>query len=411
MGNLVNALNKLKTNLFGTPYAGVPDAIPRNSAIDLAQKNPLSKMDYDPFGFSSLVYPRELADYSQNGHYIIFYINAQDTSKYPHSGYNDKGQVVSVGGVTTKIITKEQEEQSIARDSQNPTKYVTAGQEYYERGNSNKIDWEKTNALKGMGVSLSQDRVDLSKQPQKVSSGLANYWGTSTYRITDSIALYLPPNVQDKYTMKYNAHRTGMLGFMAATGKGLIEGFNERDHQKVADYLYGGIMGFGDYAVKKMALSLAEFAASAEGGEELFNRAWGRADNPYMEVLFDSPDLREFTYKFDFIPRNVKETEDVQRIIQMFRFHMAPEMRDDKGRFMTLPSEFDIHYMYQSQDNVATENDYYNKISTCVLKDCAVDYTPEKVASHADGSPVHITMSLTFAEIEMITKQKVQEGF
>ena len=35
------------------------------------------------------------------------------------------------------------------------------------------------------------------------------------------------------------------------------------------------------------------------------------------------------------------------------------------------------------------------------LKDCKVNYTPDGVRSHADGSPVHITMALTFAETEI----------
>jgi hypothetical protein len=91
---------------------------------------------------------------------------------------------------------------------------------------------------------------------------------------------------------------------------------------------------------------------------------------------------------------------------------MAPEMRQDHSRFMTLPSEFDLHYMYQDGEGVAVENSYFNKISTCVLKNCSVNYTPDgAVQTHKDGSPVKITMSLTFAETEMITKQKIQEGF
>ena len=38
----------------------------------------------------------------------------------------------------------------------------------------------------------------------------------TTTRITDSVAIYLPPNVQDNYTTTYNATATGMIGFLAA---------------------------------------------------------------------------------------------------------------------------------------------------------------------------------------------------
>ena len=95
----------------------------------------------------------------------------------------------------------------------------------------------------------------------------------------------------------------------------------------------------------------------------------------------------------------------------MFRFHMSPELQQGQGRFLTLPSEFDIHYMYQKEDGTASENDYYHKISTCVLENCAVDYTPGGVRSFQDGAPTQITMSLTFKETELLTKDRINQGY
>jgi len=129
------------------------------------------------------------------------------------------------------------------------------------------------------------------------------------------------------------------------------------------------------------------------------------------EVLFDKPNLRNFTYSFTFAPRNTDERDDVQKIIQLFRFHMAPELRGDFNRFLTLPSTFDIHYMFQSEDGKASENDFYNRIATCVLENCSVDYTPGGVRSFADGSPTQITMALTFKETELLTKERINAGF
>ena len=141
------------------------------------------------------------------------------------------------------------------------------------------------------------------------------------------------------------------------------------------------------------------------------NRAFGQADNPYIEVLFESMGVREFTYNFTFAPRNEEETADAQAIIQLFRFHMAPELQGGQSRFLTLPSEFDIHYMYIGKDGTNSENDYYNKIATCVLTTCDVDYTPGAVKSFADGAPTQITMNLTFKETETLTKDKVNKGY
>ena len=56
-------------------------------------------------------------------------------------------------------------------------------------------------------------------------------------------------------------------------------------------------------------------------------------------------------------------------------------------------------------------NLFYNKIATCVLQSVNVDYTPGKVASHQQGAPVLIKMTLQFLETEMITKEFIKAGY
>ena len=149
---------------------------------------------------------------------------------------------------------------------------------------------------------------------------------------------------------------------------------NNKDFEAAAKSLVGSAKGFLSEAAKNAAAELAEGLTNAEGGLGLINKAFGQADNPYMEVLFDKMELRTFTYNFTFSPKNKQETEDVQKIIALFRFHMSPELKGSQNRFLTLPSEFDIHYMYQDQSGQASENDFYNKIATCVCTGCEVNY-------------------------------------
>jgi len=240
---------------------------------------------------------------------------------------------------------------------------------------------------------------------------MSTYKNTTT-RITDSIALYLPPNVTDTTAAAYNGFAMGMIGFAAAGVGEFAQAMRSNDFSRAAKALVGQVKGFTDFAAKEAGMALAESVGGAEGGgTELINKAFGRADNPYMEVLFDKMALRTFTYNFTFAPRNTDERDDVQKIIRLFRFHMAPELRGDHNRFLTLPSTFDIHYMYQTEEGKASENDFYNRIATCVLENCTVDYTPGGVRSFTDGSPTQITMSLQFKETELLTKERINQGF
>jgi hypothetical protein len=203
-----------------------------------------------------------------------------------------------------------------------------------------------------------------------------------------------------------------MLGFAAAAGLDFSSAVGSKDYEAASAALLGGLSGVLTEAAKKSGAALAEGLAGAEGAAGLVNRAFGQADNPFIEVLFQSMEVRTFTYNFIFAPRSEEETADVQSIIQLFRFHMAPELQGGQSRFLTLPSEFDIHYMYIGKDGTNSENEYYNKISTCVCTNVNVDYTPDgKVTSFADGAPTKITMGLTFKETETLTKDKINEGF
>ena len=185
------------------------------------------------------------------------------------------------------------------------------------------------------------------------------------------------------------------------------------DFAAASNSLLGSAKGVAMEAIKRMG---SEFVGGVSGVDPealtgFANKAFGQATNPFMEVIFEKVGMRTFSYNFTFSPRNADETEDVQKIIKMFRFHMLPELNGGNSRFMTLPSTFDIHYMYQMSSDVATENNFYHKIATCVLKGCEVDYTPGGVKSFASGAPTQITMNLSFQETEMLTKQHVDRGF
>ena len=141
------------------------------------------------------------------------------------------------------------------------------------------------------------------------------------------------------------------------------------------------------------------------GAAGFFTKRTGRALNPRMELAFQSVPFRNFQFEFDFAPKNVKENESVNKIMQLFKFHMLPDVSDEK--YLITPSEFQITYYYR--DKV---NDYMPKISRCVLTDMNIDYAPEGVyhtfkADRVGAMPVITKMTLSFTETEIMTKQTI----
>ena len=396
MSYLSDQIQQLANNVMGGTNVSVSL---RKSPIELKDNSPTSSLNDDPFHFSSISYPKDVTSDVQNGHYMLFYINVQNKTKYKMNPYD-----TSAGTKIGETV----EYETYDRKGTNKT-FVSYGTE--------DASYRKGLIQKGaLGNVLDSDGKTLRKG-RKAKSGIASVLPTTT-RITDSIAIYLPPNVTDTTGASYsNEAEMGIVGMAAASGGDFVNALRRKDYA-------GAVKGLGAAAgdlLSATALNLGARAlgeigelamdVDAEDLKSLANKAFGRATNPYMEVLFNKAEMRTFDYNFTFTPRSEDETLDVQKIIKMFRFHMMPELRGSNSRFLTLPSTFDIHYMYQMTPSHARENQFYNKIATCVLTSCDVNYTPNGVKSFASGAPTQITMNLSFMETEQLTKQHVDQGF
>ena len=417
--NLASMMQNLSNNVIGNPNAGnsstfvgtTSERLPGNGVARRSDEsyarpevsnNPHAAAK-DPYAFNQISYPPDVTTNIENGHYMLFYINVQNKTKYYHKDKDNK----QVGGVTT--IFNKGGEGSLNAASRNTSDSYTEGVSDAKF----KLNLLKTGTP---GNRLINDMTTLSKSQQTAATGMSTWYPTTT-RITDSIALYLPGSIDSSLTANYDASTMGVIGYAAATGLQFANNMGADNFEAAAKVLKGAVGNVGAEIVQRSLAGIADIATGIDGTYEFANKIFGRATNPYMEVLFKDMPLREFTYNFTFQPKDENERDDVQNIIKTFRFHMAPELQEQNMRFMGIPSTFDIHYMYQpATENVpldwrkAEQNPYVNKIATCVLKTCTVNYV-DAAKSFRDGSPTQITMSLAFQETEMITKNKINEGF
>ena len=358
---------------------------------------PDEALDNNPLGYNTLSYPSDITNNMENGHYMLFYVNVQNKTKY---AYRDP-EGVAVGDVIETAIQQESYDgKGIERTAYLLDTGANAGEIAYQKG---QITQGKT------GNILSSDRAILTPN---VPTGFQAEFKT-TSRITDSVALYLPANVSDNTGASYEGMETGIAGLIAAGGEAFVRNMRNNDYEAAASSLISGTTAIAGETVKRL---VGEVGALATGTDEetirgLAAKAFGTAENPFIEMLFKQMNLREFSYEFTFSPRNQKEAEEVQAIIKLFRFHMAPELMGNNKRYLRLPSTFDIHYMYQHSLERGHENNFYSKIATCVLSGVNVDYTPGGVKSFQDGSPTQITMGLSFQETELLTKDMINKGY
>ena len=203
--------------------------------------------------------------------------------------------------------------------------------------------------------------------------------------IDEHIALYLPAVITNNQTTKYGDVEMGTL--LSILGKD------------------GGAM---EESVKKAFMNKVSERAGGEGralvaAEEL---ASGKVFNNQIESVFENIDRRTFQFDFRMIPRSEKEATQISQIVKSFRKNMAPSIPAPQStRQMVVPSLFEIEFYSDSKLNPNLP-----KIGKSVCTACNVTYGGERISMYKDNQPIETSMQLAFQELEIITREKVEEA-
>ena len=214
-----------------------------------------------------------------------------------------------------------------------------------------------------------------------------------TKRLAQSIALYMPAQLSVGHTAKYGEAE---IGAMVAGLNAGIKGIKD-DDTSVGDLA----KSLGNETSKAFA---GVIGGVATGAEEAFEIASGTLTNNRTEMKFEGIERRDFSFSFRMLPTSPEEAQTIEDIVTAFRFHSMPEFDGGlvKGRTMIVPSTFDIEYR---------PNIHLHKISTSVLESVEVQYGGERTQFFTDDQPVETQLTLKFKELEIITKERILQGY
>ena len=139
--------------------------------------------------------------------------------------------------------------------------------------------------------------------------------------------------------------------------------------------------------------------------DQFITRQTGAAINPNLELLFAGPQLRTFSFQFEFAPNGTEEAREVRKIQRWFREGMLAtktNISDNATLFLGSPNVFRICYKNNSRRIKGL-----NAFKICALTSCEIDFTPDGVYQtyedeFAVSQPVRSQMALTFNELTPI---------
>ena len=349
-------------------------------------------------GSINLSYPLDVEQSDAQGHYIMFMINTADPA------------------------TVKKAKEDADKNRPGPPNNVLG--EDLQTGGPGGVDARKVGGGQPRHLSGPKQSLTIAKP--------------ATVRIARAISLYMPPSIKSTYHTDYTDQPMGAM--TTSLNELFNNAMNTFDPSKT---FYGAedITGAGagqaaSETVGGVGLTFAKAAAGAmslfgaEGAAGAIEIQMGKILAQKQELLFTGVGRRTFAFSFNFIPKSEKEAQMVYEIVHTFKRHMMPAFSSlstsvggtkvgtsAQGRILTIPDSFDIQYMFHGG-----ENPWINKISTCYLKSMEVQYGAgdkqtfyEPLTNNISGKsgppPQTTTISMTFEEIEKMSRERMEEGF
>jgi len=363
--------------------------------------------DDKKYNVDSMQYPDDLLQEQNNpygGNFVIFYINVNEDSKLLKDRSADRRAVETVRDGT------ERERGFAVGQSVSKTEAIAAG--------------TVVGSATGAGASaLNVFKTSPKTVGAAVGFAAASSIGSSTStftrkqrRMKSCIALHVPPEMNIKYGVQWVEEDTAIA---AAVTAGISESGNAISKflksatapaNSIRERFSNIVNSSGDTLGGSADLaksSITNLALKVGPGADYVSALTGMAANPKKEQLFKGVDYRTFNFTYQFFPKDAAEAQSIREIIKTFKLHMHPEFKDAYNMIYLYPSEFDIFYYQNGKENMNL-----HRHTSCVLTDMNINYAPQGVFSaFDDGMPTQITVTLTFKELALLTKDHIEDGY
>jgi len=330
----------------------IPNSIGGVSIPGALVEGPLGTLFGNKFGRTDLQYPRDLQT-STRGHVVVININEIEPATYESIK-------------NTLIKSKD--------------KFIGAVGNLVDRAKGSSVE-NTIKSLSGTIQEIKDGKISIDGVFKDGIGKVKEILGNDTIKIKNpikksiaAISLYIPDTMAFTYNASY-----GQLSLVDAAAQ---------------------LPGAG-----KAVGAIASIVNS--GPARLLAKGAGFAFNPQQQLLFDGIEFRTYRMEFTFTPYSKKEAETVAKIVKMLKTHAAPRLAEGtSGMFFVPPSTFNLEFLFNGK-----RNQNVGRVAESVIESIDVDYSPNGFSTFGDGAPVQTKVIISFKEIELITREKIEEGY
>jgi len=288
----------------------------------------------------------------------------------------------------------------------------TTGAEDENANNAKSGTRNSFNALLVYPTTLRQDNQDtiwftmMEYKAKGITNNAGSFGGgerDSNRKSIGKVCLPIPGGINDSNNTQWQSGEmnAGQMALASIALKTITDGFKEGMNE--VETQLSNISGNRNDVGEAIA---TQIAGAATGDQKaLMQRSSGQVMNPNMEMLFSGPQIRDFSFTFNFTARNATEGKTILQIIRFFKQGMAP-IKTKSNLFLKSPHTFKLEYKNGNKTHKAL-----NRFKECALKTCSLQYTPDgNYATFEDGIMTKYQMSLAFSELEPIFNSDYSEN-
>ena len=250
-------------------------------------------------------------------------------------------------------------------------------------------------------ASTTQDVIKIQQlkyAPRKITTsaglGLAPRAEQSSRKIGGTVFLSIPGGISDTNAVSYIDGQASPLQLL---GAGVFQGILDKESASKMGEDISKALGTGSGNIATEVVSGLSAGVTGLNKSQILARTQGAIINNNLELLFESPQLREFQFVFLFSPRSGAEAATVKKIIRYFKQGMAVKQAGT-NYFLKSPNTFQLTYMHRGERGEIHSG--LNRFKETALTTMSVDYTPnQNYATYYDGTPVAYQVTMTFKEL------------